>query len=169
MTVAPRAYPTVRGRHRIRLTGPLSSLPHIRRRQAGQTRSLTLLTTRIMLPEDITRLAELDRSEHITGVYVLRRGGLEVSPADVQVPDWFATGDGPHCVARKIIEWRPLLSRGGTMLGSFDAELLAGPCHIHPEPPPRGGSARCTSREQAVPGTGRWKNARGRSHWEGPS
>lgn len=79
-----------------------------------------------MEPSQLARIGEIDRSEHVTQEYSYRRARLETRPVDLQVPTWSRSGDHEHSVQAKIDEWRPILDRGGTLLGAFDAEILAG-------------------------------------------
>ena len=53
-----------------------------------------------MKSTDIDRIAEIDRTEHVTLGYFFRDGRLDAEEVDWQVPRWFA--DGPeHSVFRK--------------------------------------------------------------------
>jgi GNAT superfamily N-acetyltransferase len=79
-----------------------------------------------MEPSELERIGEIDRSEHITRQYTYRRGALETHDVDIRSPSWSRTGDHEHSVRGKIAEWGPLLERGGTLLGAFDAGALAG-------------------------------------------
>ena len=69
--------------------------------------------------EDLDRLAEIDRSEHITLAYELEDGELKQVEVDWQVPNWFTEGDGDHSLAEKLAFCRSHLDRGGVMLGGF--------------------------------------------------
>jgi ribosomal protein S18 acetylase RimI-like enzyme len=85
-----------------------------------------VITIRHMESSELDRLGEIDRSEHVTREYVYRNGTLEARVVDIAVPGWSPTGDHEHTVARRIDAWRPLLDQGGTLVGAFDADTLAG-------------------------------------------
>lgn len=85
-----------------------------------------MITIRRMASSELVRLAEIDRSEHITRLYTYRRGVLEARDADIEAPGWDRAGAHEHSVQGRIDEWRPILERGGTLLGALDGEALAG-------------------------------------------
>jgi GNAT superfamily N-acetyltransferase len=85
-----------------------------------------MITLRRMAASELGRIAEIDRSEHVTRLYSYRRGSLEARSVDEQAPNWSRSGDGEHSVQANLNAWRPILERGGTLLGAFDAETLAG-------------------------------------------
>ena len=69
---------------------------------------------------ELERIAEIDRSEHVTQYYVHQDGGLELKDVDWQVVRWSADE-----LEANMKAWRPLLDRGGVMLGAFeDADLI---------------------------------------------
>lgn len=79
------------------------------------------------LPADrITLVGEIDRSEHVTTGYTVRDGALVAEEVDWRVPGWDPVGDREHSVARQIAGLRPVLARGGILLGAFDDETLLG-------------------------------------------
>lgn len=84
------------------------------------------VTVRRMAAEELPRLGEIDRSEHVTGEYVHRDGVLERRPADLRVATWAAAGEGSDDVPGRVAAWRPILERGGTLLGAFAGEALVG-------------------------------------------
>ena len=79
------------------------------------------------------RVAEIDRSEHVTELYAYRDGALVKRDVDEQVPRWPLTGDPEHSVEAHLKAWRPILVRGGTLLGAFEGERLAGLAIYRPE------------------------------------
>jgi ribosomal protein S18 acetylase RimI-like enzyme len=85
-----------------------------------------MIAIRRMASSALARLAEIDRSEHVTQEYTHRRGVLEAHAIDLAVPSWDRTGAGEHSVQTRIREWQPILERGGTLLGALDGERLAG-------------------------------------------
>lgn len=84
------------------------------------------IAVRQMPSSEIERIAEIDRSEHITGQYLYHRGGLELRAVDVRAPAWSRTGTHAHSVRAQIAAWQPILDRGGTLLGAFEARALVG-------------------------------------------
>jgi GNAT superfamily N-acetyltransferase len=79
-----------------------------------------------MEASELARIGEIDRSEHVTREYSYRRGTLEGRTVDVVVPTWSRSGDHEHSVQGRVDAWQPILDRGGTLVGAFDAEILAG-------------------------------------------
>lgn len=78
-----------------------------------------------MKSSEIDRLAEIDRSEHVTLGYAVRDGNLEAEVVDWRVPRWFA--DGPEHSVPALVEFlSPLLANGATLWGAFDGDSLAG-------------------------------------------
>lgn len=79
------------------------------------------------LPADaITLVADIDRSEHITVHYVVVDGELRAEPVDWSVPSWNRSGRGEHSVAEIVDSLRPILARGGVLLGGFVDGSFAG-------------------------------------------
>ena len=85
-----------------------------------------------MEKDDISRLAEIDRTEHITRDYKYESGTLREVEVDFAVPPWHAEGDGDHSIKRKIAAWKPYLEEDGLMFGAFDGELLVGLVILRP-------------------------------------
>ncbi len=79
-----------------------------------------------MAASEVHRIAEIDRSEHVTREYSYRGGALAQREVDVRVPNWSRTGADDHSVEGKVRAWQPILERGGTLIGAFEAEALAG-------------------------------------------
>jgi GNAT superfamily N-acetyltransferase len=79
-----------------------------------------MITMRRMNIAELERIAEVDRSEHVTQYYVYQDGGLERKDVDWRVGRWSA-GE----LEANLAAWRPLVDRGGTMFGAFeDADLV---------------------------------------------
>ena len=85
-----------------------------------------MIAIRRMQDPEIERIAEIDRSEHITKNYIYKNGSLEPRDVDVRALPWSTDGRGEHSVRARIEEWRPLLDDGGLMFGAFDDEALVG-------------------------------------------
>ena len=99
-----------------------------------------MITFREMHPEEICRIAEIDRSEEISQEYVHRDGELRLRNVHWSVTRWKQEGPAEHSVAGKIAAWRPLLEAGATF-GAFDGEKLVGVAIYHPDLSP--GMAQC--------------------------
>jgi GNAT superfamily N-acetyltransferase len=85
-----------------------------------------MITLRHMAGSELERIGEIDRSEHVTQEYSYRHGSLEGRSVDIEVPTWSRSGDHEHSVPHNVRAWQPILDRGGTLLGAFDAGSLAG-------------------------------------------
>lgn len=85
-----------------------------------------MIAIRHMNASELDRIGEIDRSEHVTREYSYRDGALEERVVDIAVPNWSPTGDHEHTVQGRINACRTLIDDGGTLVGAFDAEALAG-------------------------------------------
>jgi len=84
-----------------------------------------MIDIKTMKSSDIDRIAEIDRTEHVTLGYVFREGKLEAEEVDWRVPRWFA--DGPeHSVQAMVAFLSPMLKDGATMWGAFHGDALVG-------------------------------------------
>ena len=86
-----------------------------------------------MQPGEIERLAELDRSEHITHAYKVRHGVLTRIKVDWDVPNWSPEGEGEHSLFQQLAFCRSHLEQGGVLLGAFKEDLLAGVAVVRPQ------------------------------------
>ena len=84
-------------------------------------------------PHAIERLAEIDRSEHITRAYEISAGVLTQLDVDWHVPNWFSEGDGDHSLSGQIAFCRSHLDKGGLLLGALHEDLLVGIAIVRPE------------------------------------
>lgn len=91
------------------------------------------MRVRRMGSDELVRIAEIDRSEHVTREFVQRGRVLEERTLDLHVPGWAPDGDGEHTIPSHIAAWRPLLERGATLLGAFDGERVVGFAIYRPE------------------------------------
>ncbi len=86
-----------------------------------------MIAVRELAAEELGRIAEIDRSEHVTTGYAMRDGQLAAEPVEWEVPRWALVGDGPHSVARYVRASRTCLTElGGTAFGAFVEGRLAG-------------------------------------------
>jgi ribosomal protein S18 acetylase RimI-like enzyme len=79
-----------------------------------------------MATSALQRIAEIDRSEHVTQEYTYRQGSLESRTVEIWVPAWARSGDHEHSVQSKVAAWQPILDRGGALVGAFDFHTLVG-------------------------------------------
>lgn len=91
-----------------------------------------MVEIRVMHESEIGRIADIDRTEHVTLGYRMREGKLETEEVSWRVSPWFEQGEGEHSLRKQIRDWRPLVDQGGTMLGAFDGERLVGVCIYRP-------------------------------------
>ena len=78
-----------------------------------------MITIRQMDLSEVGRIAEIDRSEHVTTGYVYEDGKLRAEHVDWQVPRWRLEGE-TFSVEAHVMGIRPVLEEGGVMLGAFD-------------------------------------------------
>lgn len=81
---------------------------------------------------ELTRLAEIDRSEQVSQGYRMVGGALVAEDVDWRIPDWAHTGDSEHSVATMVATWQPSVDAGGQLLGALDGERLAGLALLRP-------------------------------------
>lgn len=79
-----------------------------------------------MKNSDISRIREIDCSEHVTSYYVYKDGELERRKVDWHVSRWSTDDDPERSVQSRVKAWKPLLDEGGVMLGAFDGDKLVG-------------------------------------------
>jgi GNAT superfamily N-acetyltransferase len=92
-----------------------------------------MINIRQLDKSDIGRIADIDRSEHVTVGYVIREGELIAEEVDWQVPQW-STDDHPEwSVQARIEAWAPYLEQGGTMFGAFDGDVMVGVTMYQPK------------------------------------
>jgi GNAT superfamily N-acetyltransferase len=84
-------------------------------------------------PDDVSLLAAIDRSEHVDVEYAVVDGQLVERPVTIsEIPAWDPVGTGAHSVAGYIDSCSALLAGGGTLLGAFDDDALAGLAIVNP-------------------------------------
>ena len=85
-----------------------------------------MMTIRRMQNSEIGRVAEIDRSQHVTKAYTYRNGSLEQRDVDWQIPPWPADGENDQNVRAIIEDSQKMLDCDGTLFGAFDGEILVG-------------------------------------------
>jgi predicted N-acetyltransferase YhbS len=96
------------------------------------------MQVRRLPPDDVSRVRELDRTEHVDVEFQMVDGRLQERPAEIpDIPAWDPTGSGPHSVAHQMEFCRSAVARGGVFLGALDDERTAGLAIVDPsfEPP----------------------------------
>jgi predicted N-acetyltransferase YhbS len=83
--------------------------------------------------DEVTLIAEIDRSEHVDVEYAVREGRLVERPVTMaEIPGWDPTGVGPHSVAAAIAFCRRAITDGGVLLGCFDDQQVMGVAVLDP-------------------------------------
>jgi ribosomal protein S18 acetylase RimI-like enzyme len=100
--------------------------------QNKEARAIPVRFTRMQHGE-IERLAELDRSEHITHAYKIRHGVLTRIRVNWDIPNWSSEGEGEHSLSQQLAFCRSHLEQGGVLLGAFKEDLLAGVAVVRPK------------------------------------
>jgi ribosomal protein S18 acetylase RimI-like enzyme len=80
-----------------------------------------MIEIRTMNGSELERIAEIDRSEHVTQYYVCTGGDLERRDVDWQISRWSSDE-----LEEYLSAWRPFFDCGGIMLGAFDGSALVG-------------------------------------------
>jgi len=80
-----------------------------------------MIKIRQMDRSEIERIAEIDRTEHVTTGYVYEDGRLRAEHVDWRVPRWPMEGDG-FSVQAHVEGITRVLDEGGVMLGAFDGQ-----------------------------------------------
>jgi N-acetylglutamate synthase-like GNAT family acetyltransferase len=80
-----------------------------------------MITIRQLDPSEIGRIAEIDRSEHVTTGYVYEDGKLRAKRVDWRVPRWRLEGK-EFSVQAHIQTITIVLENGGVMLGAFNEQ-----------------------------------------------
>jgi GNAT superfamily N-acetyltransferase len=88
---------------------------------------------RRLAAEDVSLIAEVERSEHVDVEYAVIDGRLEERPVSMaEIPSWDQDGCGEHSVAAKAAFCSDVLATGAVLLGAFDGDALMGLAIIHP-------------------------------------
>jgi len=94
---------------------------------------MTEFAYRILSRAEIAKLAQIDRTESIDGVYYAREGALVLEDEHWDVPDW-----SPAEKQRRIVALQADHDRGCLFYGAFDGPCLAGMAVLDPHPLPTG-------------------------------
>jgi ribosomal protein S18 acetylase RimI-like enzyme len=88
---------------------------------------------RTLTRAEIAKLAQVDRTESIDGIYYVRQGALVLEEEHWDVPDW-----SPAEKQRRIEALQADYDRGGLFYGAFDGLCLVGMAVLNPDPLPTG-------------------------------
>jgi GNAT superfamily N-acetyltransferase len=90
------------------------------------------IAIRLMQPNELNRLGEIDRTERIERIYIQRGATLAESAQPFDVPPWSPTGTHAHSVPDQIgfCQWH--VSRGALIFGAFDGRRLVGIALVTP-------------------------------------
>jgi predicted N-acetyltransferase YhbS len=75
---------------------------------------------------ELSRVGEIDRSEHIAVLYSQHGTGLVERHGDWNASVWSPDGDGEHSVTSQVRAAERYVDAGGIALGAFDDERLVG-------------------------------------------
>lgn len=84
------------------------------------------VTYRRLLPADLRRIEEIDRTERIESIYVQHGSLLEERVGDFSARAWLSDGAGEHSVAHQRAECERYVAAGGIALGAFADGRLVG-------------------------------------------
>lgn len=84
------------------------------------------VTIRRMNRDELPRISEIDRSEHVTLAYEVVDGRLTEVVVDWKIESW------PHGLPAEVSFCRSHLDQGGLMLGAFQDGLLVGTVVVRP-------------------------------------
>lgn len=79
------------------------------------------MTIRELTADDLGRIGEIDRSEHITTTYLYEHGSLRAVPVEIDDPGW-----SEAYVAKEQKRLAAKLEHDGVFLGAFKDERLVG-------------------------------------------
>jgi GNAT superfamily N-acetyltransferase len=80
---------------------------------------------RLLAPNEVGRVAEIDRTEAIDTLYVQHGAELESVSGEFSAPPW-REGDGEHSIGHQVEECERWLAAGGTAIGAFADGRLVG-------------------------------------------
>ena len=80
---------------------------------------------RPLVPADLDRIGEIDRTERIDAIYVQRGAGLDRREGDWSAPPWRG-GTGEHSVARQRAQCEGYLAAGALGLSAYEGDRLVG-------------------------------------------
>jgi GNAT superfamily N-acetyltransferase len=97
----------------------------------GDLFSVKSISVRTLELSAVDKIAEIDRSEHITRGYLVRNGELRSRRVDWDVPRWTIDGHADFNVTTRIGQLRTRLVSGDLGIAAFHGELLVGYIVLH--------------------------------------
>ncbi len=85
-----------------------------------------------MVPDEMHRLKEIDRTEEIRIGYVVESGQLHKIDVNWDTPNFFLEGEVEHTVSHYAEFCLDHLRAGGRSMGAFHGEKLVGVCVMRP-------------------------------------
>lgn len=85
-----------------------------------------MITYQILSDSDLSRIAEIDRSEVIRIGYEVREGTLVKKEVMWDTPNFIREGEGEHTVAGEIAFCKDHLTRNAIAIGGLDGEKMVG-------------------------------------------
>src|SRR3954452_733838 len=86
---------------------------------------------------ELTRVAEIDRSEHIDVLYEQNGSHLVARQGDWTSPPWDPDGHGEHSVEAQVHTLQHYIGAGGIAMGAFTGGRLTGVAVVVPDLRPR--------------------------------
>jgi len=87
---------------------------------------------RTLTPEELSRIAELDRSEEVALAYEVVDGLLRKKTVNWRIPGWSPEGNAEHSLAHQRAFCLGHLEQGGVMIGAFREDRLIGTALVRP-------------------------------------
>jgi ribosomal protein S18 acetylase RimI-like enzyme len=84
-----------------------------------------MITYRKLAESELSKIADIDRSEVIRVGYEVRKGALVKKDVMWDTPNFIPVGDGEHTVAGEIKFCKSHMARNAIAIGGFDGETLA--------------------------------------------
>jgi ribosomal protein S18 acetylase RimI-like enzyme len=88
---------------------------------------------RWMEPDEVVRIAEINRAEQIRVGYTIECDHLQRIEVNWDTPDFIRDGQGEHSIGAQINFCCEHLNNGGCLLGAFDGDNLVGIGVLQPE------------------------------------
>lgn len=84
-----------------------------------------MITLRVLTPEELNKVRDIDRTERIRTRFFLQDGQLVKRQGNWDAGPW-QEGEGRHSYGGLILAGEELLEQGGTALGAFDGPRMVG-------------------------------------------
>ena len=84
------------------------------------------ISYRPLVPDELSRLGEIDRTEYVPVIYRQHGDQLTEEHHHFDIPPWFTDNEDEHSVVYHRAFCERHLAAGGTALGAFDGQRLVG-------------------------------------------